>query len=90
MVKVLYDDKRHIVCQPNTRENLHRVAELMGLKRHWFHASPYPHYDMPKSWVAPGDFGLRLDEALLGLDCEGIDYEQVSSKQLVQVARETS
>ena len=31
------------------------------------------------------DFGLTLDEALLGLDCAGVEHEQVTAKQLVRI-----
>ena len=86
-MKVLYDGKRHLIVTPYTRTNLHAVAERMGLKRHWFHASPYPHYDLPKSWVA--DFGLTLDEQLLNLDLPPeIEYEQVTTRQLLAVIKE--
>ena len=47
--KVYYDSNRHIICLPYTRDSLHEMASLLGLKKCWFHASPYPHYDMPKS-----------------------------------------
>lgn len=46
------DGSRHIIAYPYTRENLHRVARELGLRRHWFHASDdHPHYDMPLSRV---------------------------------------
>jgi hypothetical protein len=83
---VYYDNKRHIICTPYTVENIHRMAELLGLKRCWFHAKPYPHYDMPKRWVA--DFGLGLDEALLALDVVGVRYEQVDTRRIVKIIRE--
>jgi len=38
------DDKRHLVCQPYSLENLHVMAQRLGLKRHWFHRD---HYDIP-------------------------------------------
>lgn len=42
------DRSRHLVCLPYSVENLHRMADELGLKRCWFHSSSrYPHYDMP-------------------------------------------
>ena len=44
---------RHLVCVPYTVENLHRMAQELGIKRCWFHNSPIaPHYDIPKRRVA--------------------------------------
>jgi len=43
---VIYcDDKRHIVCIPYSKENLHKMAESLDIKRCWFHKN---HYDIPK------------------------------------------
>lgn len=41
----LCDDKRHLVCFPYSIENLHRMADDLGIKRCWFHRD---HYDIPK------------------------------------------
>lgn len=47
------DKKRHLVCIPFSIENLHRMADDLKIKRHWFHAgASYPHYDIPKRRVA--------------------------------------
>jgi hypothetical protein len=47
------DEARHLVCLPYSRENLHRMAQMLGIKRCWFHSSTkYPHYDIPKRRVA--------------------------------------
>ncbi len=47
------DDSRHVVCVPYTVTNLHAMAQALGVKRCWFHASGlYPHYDMPKRRIA--------------------------------------
>lgn len=47
------DDMRHLVCLPYTVENLHRMAEDLGIKRCWFHRrSSYLHYDIPKRRIA--------------------------------------
>lgn len=39
------DDKRHLVCFPYSNENLHKMAQDLGIKRCWFHNN---HYDIPK------------------------------------------
>jgi len=69
------------------------MAKLLGIKRCWFHAHPYPHYDMPKSWVKPMDFGLTLDSHLFNVDvynaCEGTDitYEEVSPQDILRIVK---
>ena len=42
------DNMRHLICVPYSIENLHRMANALGLKRNWFHSGKYPHYDIPK------------------------------------------
>jgi hypothetical protein len=42
------DGQRHLVCVPYSVENLHRMAEQLGIKRCWFHAGRLAHYDIPK------------------------------------------
>jgi len=39
------DEKRHLVCTPYSIENLHIMADQLGIKRCWFHRD---HYDIPK------------------------------------------
>jgi len=39
------DDARHLVCEPYSIDNLHKMAEDLGIKRCWFHKN---HYDIPK------------------------------------------
>jgi hypothetical protein len=39
------DEKRHLVCLPYSIENLHKMADLLGINRNWFHRD---HYDIPK------------------------------------------
>lgn len=46
------DLNRHLVCVPYSVENLHRMAEDLGIKRCWFHNGSYAHYDIPKRRVA--------------------------------------
>lgn len=45
------DNARHLICFPYTKENLHSMAVNLGIKRHWFHASPHAHYDIPKKMI---------------------------------------
>lgn len=44
-IKFYCDNKRHIVCLPYSIENLHIMAEELGIKKCWFHKD---HYDIPK------------------------------------------
>jgi hypothetical protein len=39
------DNKRHLVCVPYSIENLHKMADDLGIKRCWFHND---HYDIPQ------------------------------------------
>lgn len=50
MILKFYCDKhRHLVCVPYSIENLHLMAQELGIKRCWFHKD---HYDIPKRRVA--------------------------------------
>jgi hypothetical protein len=44
------DESRHIVCVPYTVENLHKMAEDLGIAKNWFHKgkNENSHYDIPK------------------------------------------
>lgn len=44
-LKYYCDNKRHLVCTPYLKENLHKMAENLNIKRCWFHKD---HYDIPK------------------------------------------
>lgn len=44
----LCDTKRHLVCEPYSIDNLHKMAEDLNIKRCWFHKD---HYDIPKRRV---------------------------------------
>lgn len=44
-MKYYCDNKRHLVCVPYSIENLHKMAEDLGIKKCWFHKN---HYDIPK------------------------------------------
>jgi hypothetical protein len=45
------DGKRHLVCIPYSVDYLHLMADILGIKRCWYHHTPYPHYDIPKRRV---------------------------------------
>lgn len=46
------DNARHLICLPYTKANLHTMAQDLGIKRCWYHASPrHPHYDIPKRQI---------------------------------------
>lgn len=45
----LCDDKRHLICEPYSIENLHIMAEDLNIKKCWFHNS---HYDIPKRRIS--------------------------------------
>ncbi len=42
------DNNRHLVCVPYSKENLHKMAEELDIKRCWFHKD---HYDIPKKRI---------------------------------------
>ncbi len=46
------DNMRHLVCKPYSIENLHIMAQNLGIKRCWYHAGRYPHYDIPKKRIS--------------------------------------
>ena len=43
----LCDENRHLVCYPFSVENLHKMAEDLGIHRAWYHSGNNPHYDIP-------------------------------------------
>lgn len=45
------DTRRHLVCLPYSRDNLHVMAAELGIKRCWYHGGNRPHYDIPKGRV---------------------------------------
>jgi hypothetical protein len=44
-MRYLTDGKRHLICDPYSIENLHKMAADLNIGRHWFHKN---HYDIPK------------------------------------------
>lgn len=46
------DNQRHLVCQPYSIANLHKMAETLKIKRCWYHAKKgREHYDIPKKRI---------------------------------------
>lgn len=46
-LKYYCDTQRHLVCVPYSIENLHDMAQGLGIKRCWFHPGRLAHYDIP-------------------------------------------
>ncbi len=42
------DTWRHLICVPYSVENLHKMAEILDIKRCWYDPKPHAHYDIPK------------------------------------------
>lgn len=47
-MKFYCDRKRHLVCLPYSLDNLHQMANMLGIKRCWFHND---HYDIPEKRI---------------------------------------
>ena len=47
-MKYYCDNNRHLVCIPYSKNNLHKMAEELNIKRCWFHRD---HYDIPKKRI---------------------------------------
>lgn len=43
-LRYITDGRRHLVCLPYSKANLHEMASRLGIKRCWFHRD---HYDIP-------------------------------------------
>lgn len=66
-MKYYCDNERHLVCVPYSIENLHKMAEDLGIKRCWFHNKKgKEHYDIPKK---------RLKE--IQSKCEVVDGREI-------------
>jgi hypothetical protein len=48
-MRYICDTKRHLVCIPYSLDNLHQMADTLGIKRCWFHKD---HYDIPMRRIA--------------------------------------
>ena len=51
-MKYLTDGSRHLICEPYSIPNLHKMADELGIKRCWFHNGKFPHYDIPKRRIS--------------------------------------
>jgi hypothetical protein len=73
-LRYLTDGKRHLVCEPYSIENLHRMAADLGIGRHWFHKD---HYDIPKRRIAEIESKCKIVSSryivklIKGKDCNG-------------------
>lgn len=47
-MRYITDGQRHLICDPYSVEGLHQMAADLDIKRCWFHAGRFPHYDIPK------------------------------------------
>jgi Protein of unknown function (DUF4031) len=57
-LEYLTDGKRHLICVPYSKENLHQMAEELGIKKCWFHGGN--HYDIPKRRIAEIEAKCRM------------------------------
>jgi hypothetical protein len=70
-MKYICDNSRHLICEPYSVENLHKMAEDLDIKKCWYHTGGYPHYDIPKK---------RIEE--IQSKCE-----VVTSRELLQIIK---
>ena len=47
-MEYICDNKRHLVCLPYSKQNLHKMAKDLGINICWFHKN---HYDIPKGRI---------------------------------------
>ena len=45
------DNYRHLICEPYSIENLHKMAKDLNIKKCWYHTGIYKHYDIPKKRI---------------------------------------
>ena len=50
-LKFYCDNSRHLICEPYSIANLHKMALELNIKKCWFHNSKHPHYDIPKKCI---------------------------------------
>jgi hypothetical protein len=65
------DEKRHLICEPYSIANLHKMAKDLDIKRCWFHNKGHAHHDIPKT---------RIEE--IKAKCK-----VVSSKEIIEIIR---
>lgn len=59
-MEYLTDGERHLICVPYSIENLHKMADDLGIKRCWFHSGKFKHYDIPKRRIAEIESKCRM------------------------------
>lgn len=89
-IKLTYlcDTRRHLICVPFSIENLHRMADDLGIKRGWFDAGwrrvggrmikdlSHPHYDIPKRRIKEITAKCTVIPTRVLLDViQGLPYE---------------
>ena len=47
------------------------MAKVLGIGRHWFHAKPYAHYDLPKRFKPEGTNLLVVNQRVILDICKG-------------------
>jgi uncharacterized protein DUF4031 len=68
------DNSRHLVCFPYSVDNLHLMAQELGIKRCWFHSSSYKHYDIPKRRIQEiTNKSIVVDTRTILAICKGKD-----------------
>ena len=73
-LEYITDGQRHLICLPYKVEYLHVMAAELGIKRCWYHAGTYPHYDIPKRRIAEIEAKCR----------------RVTTKELISLCREAA
>lgn len=73
-MRFLYDKHRHLICVPYSIINLHVMADLLGIGRHWYHSGKYPHYDLPKKYMS------RIGEYA----------EEITSRELLMIIKNST
>jgi len=78
-MEFLTDGMRHLICVPYSIENLHEMAQQLGIKRCWFHND---HYDIPKRRVAEIEAKCTMvDPRIIArIVRKGEDYESIRSQ----------
>ena len=51
-MRYVCDEMRHLICVPYSIDGLHEMANVLQIKKCWFHSGKYPHYDIPKRRIA--------------------------------------
>lgn len=69
------DKNRHLICEPYSIDNLHKMAKSLKIGKWWFHKKDkFSHYDIPKK---------RVDEIMSKCIV-------VSSKEIINIIKKYS